>query len=309
MINKAILYKFFYFKHIKPQILKPNKRNGVGLFLTSERRGALYMIAASLCWSIGGLCIKFIPWSAMSIIGLRALLAAVVFAAYRRSVKIEFTKGNVLSALCLAATTILFVFANKLTTAAAAILLQFTAPIFIILIELACYKKRPRISEIIAVLITICGMLLFFAGQLQGGGFIGNILAIASGLSFAGVFVCNKRQDTDSNQSLLMGFLINAVIGLPFVFFGVTADLSAWVAVLVLGTVQVGLAYVFFSLGIKRTPALLACLITAMEPVLNPIWVALATNEIPGHFAIAGGIVIFLTVVVYNIWAFKHSAS
>jgi len=264
------------------------------------------MVAASLCWSFGGLCIKFIPWSAMSIIGLRALLAAVVFAVYRRSVKFKFTPGNIMSAVCLASTTVLFVFSNKMTTAAAAILLQFTAPIFIILIELLCYKKRPRISEMVAVLITICGMMLFFAGQLQGGDFIGNILAIASGLSFAGVFVCNKRPDTDSNQSLFMGFLINAAIGVPFAIFNVTAEPSAWVAVLVLGIVQVGLAYVFFSLGIKRTPALLACLITAMEPVLNPIWVALATGEIPGSFAIAGGVVIFLTVVVYNIWLFKH---
>ena len=140
----------------------------------------------------------------MSIIGLRALLAAIVFAVYRRSVKIKFTPGNIMSAVCLAATTMLFVFANKLTTAAAAILLQFTAPIFIILIELIFYKKRPQTGEIVAVTATLCGMMLFFVGKLQGGSFIGNIFAIASGLSFAGVFVCNKRPDTDSGQSLLI---------------------------------------------------------------------------------------------------------
>ena len=268
------------------------------------------MAAASICWSFGGICIKFIPWGAMSIIGLRALLAAVVFAVYRKSVKVDFTLGNILAAACLSATTILFVFANKLTSAAAAILLQFTAPVFIILIQFAFYRKKPKFAEAAAVSVTILGMLLFFAGRLGGGlsgnMLAGNIIAIASGLSFAGVFVCNKRQDANPEQALLMGFIINSIIGIPFVFFEVTANPVAWIAVLFLGIVQVGFAYVFFSIGIKNTPALLACLITAMEPVLNPVWVALATGEIPGMFTVFGGIIIITTVIFYNIWVEKH---
>lgn len=265
------------------------------------------MIAASVCWSFGGICIKFIPWGAMSIIGLRAFFAAIVFIIYRKSVKIEFTTGNILGALCLSATTVLFVFANKLTSAAAAILLQFTAPIFIILIQFIFYRKKPKISEVTAVSITILGMLLFFADSLDSGAMLGNIFAIASGLSFAGVFVCNKREDTVPDQALLLGFIINSVIGMPFVFFEVTADPIAWIAVIFLGIIQVGLAYVFFSVGIKNTPALTACLITAMEPVLNPLWVALATGEMPGLFAAAGGIVIFVTVISYNVWVELHN--
>ena len=272
----------------------------------SDRKGPLCMVAASLCWSFGGLCIKFIPWDAMSIIGLRALFAAVVFAAYRRSLKVAFTPGNLLAAACLAATTILFVFANKLTTAAAAILLQFSAPVFIVLIELAAYRKKPRLSEILAISVTILGMLLFFADRLEAGSMLGNLLAIASGLTFAGVFVCNKRPDVDTEQSLFLGFLINAVAGAPFVLLGVTADPVAWAAATFLGIVQVGVAYILFSIGIKRTPALLACLITAMEPVLNPLWVAMATGEVPGPFAAAGGTVIVVTVVAYNLWLEKR---
>ena len=273
---------------------------------SSNRKGPFFMVAASICWSFGGICIKFVPWGAMSIIGLRAILAAAVFAVYRKSVKIEFTFGNMLAAICLSSTTVLFVFANKLTSAAAAILLQFCAPVFIILIQLAFYGKKPKISEALTVSVTISGMLLFFFDHLESGGLIGNILAIASGLSFAGVFVCNKRQDTNPEQALFLGFIINSAIGMPFVFFEVTADLGAWAAVIFLGIVQVGLAYIFFSLGIKKTPALLACLITAMEPVLNPIWVALATGEVPGFFAAIGGTIIVAAVVFYNIWTEKH---
>jgi len=274
----------------------------------ADRKGPLFMVAASLCWSLGGLCIHFIPWRAMSIIGLRSLLAALVFLVWRRSVKIKLTRGNLVAALCLSLTTILFVFANKLTSAAAAILLQFSAPIFIILIELVCYKKKPKWHETLAVGVTISGMLLFFADRLEPGNLLGNLLAILSGLTFAGVFVCNKREDTDSNQALLLGFLANAIIGLPFLFFDkdLTAEPVAWGFMLLLGLVQVGLAYVFFSKGIRRTSALLACLITAMEPVLNPVWVALATGLTPGPFAIAGGVVIVTTVVVYNIWLEKR---
>jgi len=99
----------------------------------------------------------------------------------------------------------------------------------------------------------------------------------------------------------MLGFLINAVIGAPFIFMESDFGAVPLLFVALLGTVQVGLAYVFFSAGIKRTPALLACLITALEPVLNPVWVALATGELPGVFAAAGGAVIVLTVVAYNI--------
>lgn len=276
--------------------------------ISSDRKGPLFIIAASVCWSLGGLCIKYIPWNAMTIIGLRALLGAMVFVIYRKSIKIEFTKGNILGAFCLAATTNLFVFANKLTSAAAAILLQFTAPIFIILLELIFCKKKPKTGEAIAVSVTIAGMLLFFLDRLDGGSVLGNIFAIASGFSFAGVFVCNKRQDTKPEQSLLLGFLINAAVGMPFAFFGITSDPVAWGAVLVLGIVQVGVAYVFFSVGIKRTPALWACLITALEPVLNPLWVALVAHEIPSFYTIAGGTVIVLTVVIFNFREEKNIA-
>ena len=272
--------------------------------LLSERKGPLCMVAASICWSLGGICIKFIPWSAMSIISLRAMLAAIVFAIYRRSVKVQFTKGNVMAAVCLAATTILFVFANRLTTAAAAIVLQFSSPIFILFINYIFYRKKPRISELLAVFATTAGIVLFFADQLDAGHMLGNLLAIASGLSFAGVLVCNKRPDTDPQQSVMLGFLINAVIWLPFVFLdsSITADAAAWGLILVLGVVQVGLAYVFFTVGIKYTQPLPACLITALEPVLSPIWVALATDERPGQFALIGGVVILCSIIVYNVW-------
>ena len=280
--------------------------------ISEKRAGPLFMVAASVCWSFGGVFIKFIPWGAMSIVGLRALFAAMVFVVYRKSFKLEFTPGNIMTAICLSSTTVMYVFANKLTTAAAAILLQFTAPIFIILIYLVFYRKKPSLSAVIAVLLTILGMLLFFADNLDAGGFWGNIMALISGLSMAGVYVCNKRPDTKPENALFLGFLINSCIGLPFAVFDVTADIVAWGAVILLGIVQVGLAYVFFSKAIKKISALLACLISTVEPILNPSWVILAgligilpETEVPGLFALMGGVIIIITVVGYNIWIEK----
>lgn len=273
-----------------------------------NRKGALYLVAAAVCFSFGGLCIKLIPWGAMSIIGIRSLLAVFVFAAWRKSVRIEFTKGNILAALSLSATTVLFVFANKMTTAASAIFLQFSAPIFIVLIQLIFFGKKPRISDIAAMSATFLGMLLFFAGNIEGGALPGNILAILSGVTFAAVFVLNGRPDVNSEQSMMLGFIINTALGLPFAFFDVTTEPLAWACVVFLGIVQVGIAYAFLSIGIKYTPALLACLTTAIEPVLNPVWVALATGEVPGINVVAGGVVIILTVVCYNVWTARQTA-
>ena len=281
--------------------------------LKDNKNGSLHIVAAAICWSFGGVLIRLIPWGALSIVGLRALFSALLFLAWRRSFKIDFTFGNVITAICVSGTTFLFVFANQLTTAAAAVLLQFTSPIFIILMFLVFYKKKPRRGELISVLVTLVGMTMFFADELGTTGLLGNILAVISGLSFAGVYVGNKRPDTNPEQAIFLGFLINVIVGLPYAVMDVTADMVAWVSVVVLGLVQVGLAYIFFSIGIKKTPALLACLISTIEPILNPTWVFLAgtfallpETEIPGTFALIGGFIIICTVVGFNFWQIKN---
>jgi len=240
----------------------------------------------------------------MSIIGLRALLATFVYAIFRKGFKVDMTKGNIIAGIFLSSTTVLFIFANELTTVAAAVMLQFTSPIFILIIQFVLYKKKPKLSEALAVLMTILGMVLFFADRLEPGQMLGNILAIVSGFCFACVFVLNKRPGTEPQQSVMLGFLINAVIWTPFAFFdtNIAAEAVPWAFLALMGIVQVGLAYVFFTVGVKSTPALLACLIVAIEPVFSPIWVALATAERPGPFALAGGAVIVVTVVSYNAW-------
>ena len=278
----------------------------------TDKRGSLFIAAAAICWSFGGVLIRFIPWGALSIIGVRAVFSALLFIIWRRSFKVDFTFGNIVTGICVSSTTFLFVFANQLTTAAAAVLLQFTAPIFIIVMFFLLYGKKPTKGELIAVAITLIGMTMFFADELGDTGLLGNILAVVSGLTFAGVYIGNKRPDTNPEHAILLGFFINIMLGIPYaIFFDApqvfTANTVAWSSAVFLGIVQVGLAYVFFAIGIKKTPALLACLISTIEPILNPIWVFLAgvfsllpETEIPGTFALIGGVIIVCTVVWYN---------
>ncbi|MCL2164388.1 MAG: DMT family transporter [Oscillospiraceae bacterium] len=275
--------------------------------IISRRKGPLLIVAASVCWSLGGLLIRAVPWDAMSINGVRGLLAVLVFIIYRKSFKVSFTRGNVLTAIFLSGTTTFFVVANKMTSAAASILLQFSSSsIFVILIYLVIYRKKPRLGDLVAVTVTIVGMALFFMDQLNTGSLLGNVWAIVSGFAFAGMCVCNKLPDTIPEDALYLGFMLNAAIGVPFVFFEAPAGPYAWGAAVLLGVLQVGLAYVFFSVGIKSTPALLACLITALEPVLNPLWVMLAYGETPGRFSLLGGVVIIVSMISYNVWLEKR---
>ncbi len=272
----------------------------------NNAKGPMLIIFTAMLWSFGGLLIKFIPWDAMTIVGVRAVFAAAVMALYMRKPRITFNRPVIMGALALSATTVLFVNANKLTTAANAIVLQYTAPIFVLVISIMFFKKRARLMDIAAVTVVFFGMALFFFDQLKPDAMLGNILACLSGITFAGVFLINNSPGAKPEEAVLLGHLINVVIGLPFVITNVTFEPAAWGAVALLGIFQLGLAYVLFTIGIKLTTPISASLICTLEPLLNPVWVFLLYGEAPGVWALAGGIVVIATVVFYNIFDTKH---
>ena len=275
--------------------------------MRGKAKGPLLIAATAVLWSFGGLLIKLIPWDAMTIIGTRAIFAAVVLAIYMRRPRITFSPSVVLGALCMSGTTVLFVFANKLTTAANAIVLQYTAPIFVIILSMVFLKKRPKMLDITAVLIVFFGIALFFFDQLRGSAMLGNILACFSGITFAGVFLINQTPDAKPEQALLLGHIINIVIGLPFIVANLTFEPVAIMSITLLGIFQLGLAYVLFSIGIKLTPPVSASLIATLEPLLNPVWVFMLTGERPGAWALFGGLLVLVTVVFYNVASIKQS--
>jgi drug/metabolite transporter (DMT)-like permease len=274
--------------------------------MRGNAKGPLLIAATAILWSFGGLLIKLIPWNAMTIVGTRAIFAAVVLAIYMRRPRIHFTPSVILGGLCMSGTTILFVFANKLTTAANAIVLQYTAPIFIIILSMVFLKKKPKPLDFAAVLIVFFGIGLFFFDQLKGSALLGNLLACMSGVTFAGVFLINQMPNAKPEEALLLGHLINIAVGLPFILTNLTFEPVALLSITLLGVFQLGIAYVLFSIGIKLTPPISASLIASLEPLLNPVWVFLLTGERPGVWALVGGAIVLVTVVLYNLASMKQ---
>jgi drug/metabolite transporter (DMT)-like permease len=191
--------------------------------------------------------------------------------------------------------------ANKLTTAANAIVLQFTAPIFVMLFSALFFKRKPSKLDLGACVLVFGGIVFFFVDGLSTGGTAGNVLALMSGVAYAGVFMLNDMPDSDAISSVFWGDVISAVTGLPFLFRESDFSLVPMVSLVILGVFQVAVAYILLTIGLKTTPSVTASLVSGIEPVLNPILVAAFYGEKMGNLALVGAAVVIGGVVGYNI--------
>jgi len=276
----------------------------------TRRRGVLFVFIAAVLYSIGGLCIKVIPWNGLSINSARNIISAVVVGSYLLLTrhKLRLNPFIALGALCVCGTNVLYSVANKLTTAANTIVLQFTAPIFVILLSILFWKRKPNKLDVTTCLIVLAGVLCFFLDGLEMGGMVGNALALLSGLSYAGVFLLNDLPNGDPICSVFWGDLLSILIGLPFLLQETAFTATALTSVIILGAFQVGLAYILMCIGLKTTPAVTASLITGIEPILNPILVAVFYGEAVGPLALVGAVLVVGSIVVYNVLRAKQSA-
>lgn len=264
---------------------------------TKQRGGELYILATAILWSTGGLFIKLVPWNPMVINGVRSLIAAMVMMAYLRRVRLRVNRTIFLAAMSTCLTNILFVYSNKLTTAANAIVLQYTAPIFVIVFTVVFLKKKPSRAQCICTAVCFLGILLFFIDQIDGGGMLGNILAVLAGVTFAGVYFCNGLPGASPEDSSLLAYWINVVLCIPFLGAQPVLPTVGILALLGMGFFQLGLSYVLFSIGIRRTSSVTASLIGIIEAMLNPVWVFLVTGERPGLFALIGAVIVLCSIV------------
>lgn len=271
--------------------------------MSRENRGTLYVFLAALLYSIGGLCIKVIPWNGMSINGGRTAIALVVIGGYLWWVKhpLRWNRWVALGAVSVFGCNALFSIANKLTTAANTIVLQFTAPIFVMLITLLVFRRRPSRLDVITCAVVFGGVVFFFIDSLEVGGGLGNLLALLSGLAYAGVFLLNDLPDSDAISSVFWGDVLSALTGLPFLMKETDFSPTAITSLLVLGVFQVAVAYILLTIGLKTTPPVTASLVSGIEPVLNPILVAVFYGEQMGPMAIIGAAIVISGVVIYNV--------
>ena len=265
--------------------------------------GKASMLTASFCFSLGGLLIKQIPWSPLAINGVRNLIASFVIGLYilltHHKIKWNFTVFS--GAVCMAGVTTLFTIANKLTTAGNAIILQYTAPIWIIGLTYLFFREKPGKLELSSVLIVFIGILFFFLESLTSGRLPGDILALLSGVFYAGLFMLNRFEKGDALSSLFFGQLACGICLSPFAAFENDFRPQVLLTVFILGSVQVGLAYVFFNTGTKYTDPITASIINALEPILNPVLVALFYGERLGRLSLAGAAIVISGVLYYNL--------
>lgn len=266
--------------------------------------GPLYIIIAAVFWSFGGLLGKLIPWSGLTIAALRGIIAAITIGLYRRSFYFKLNKPILLAGISLTITTILFMIANKMTSAANAIVLQYTSPVFIILLTLIIYKQKPKKRDMFAIFGVLVGISIFFFDQFKSGNYIGDLIALGSGLSFAAVFFANKLPNASPIDATYLGNLLSLFI-LPFVFldqnFLMNQSSLTWFYIILMGVFQLGFGYISFSLGIKHTAATTSSIIATLEPILNPIWVFVFIGEVPSLLALVGGVIVLITISIYNV--------
>jgi len=265
----------------------------------------LLVLGAAILWSTGGLFIKATHLSAIELSFGRSLLAAITIAIVTRREGFGLNRVSAVTSLLYAALLLLFVFATKLTTAANAIFLQYTAPVYVLVLEPLFYKEKFRLRDLITVAACVGGMSLFFVGKLRPQDVDGNLLALASGVCFALFFLLlrhSRAREVNRASSAIYGNLIVVVICAP-AFFGalqrgiIAADFAR---VAYLGIVQIGLAYTLFTLAMARgLRSLDAGIIGYIEPVLNPVWVFLFIGERPSGWAILGGAIIIASVVTH----------
>lgn len=264
-----------------------------------HRTAIFYLFLTGLLWSMGGVLIKSIPWPPLAIAGLRSGFAGLTIFIIIRNPKFTWSKYQIGAALSYAATVTLFVIANKLTTAGNAILLQYTAPIYVALLSYYFLGERASKVDWLVIIGMIIGLGLFFLDDLSIAGYYGNIFAISAGISFASFTILLRKQKHASPiESVLLGNILTFIICLPTIVSTVHYDIQPWCLTIFLGIFQLGIPYILFSLAIKHVSALDAIIYPTIEPILNPILVYLIIGEALGTYATWGGVMVLGSVII-----------
>lgn len=285
------------------------------MLISSQKKGILSLIVCASLWSTGGLFIKLVSWNAMVLGGFRSAIAAGILwivlckSGYPRPI---INRQTLLTGFFLGSTCSLFVAANKLTTAANAIVLQSANPIFVLLFCTLFKHERIARRDASVVAIVLGGVALFFLDELSPGGILGNILALLSAVMLASAFVfaCGSGSLHESMSGVLLGHLFSAAIGLPFVLvFPPQLSLISVGSVVFLGVFQLGIPYALFAVGTRYCPPIAVSLICMLEPIFSPVWVALFLHEIPGLPAIVGGVIVIATLAFWCVDNAKREAA
>lgn len=266
------------------------------------RQSRLLMLLTVFIFSFGGLMIKFVPWSGMAIVGGRCGIAAIAYFVYMRVIRhrIVINKPTIIGSLSVCLDLTLYVCATKLTTAANAIVLENTAPIFVILLSWLLYRKKPTVKQLLTCLVVFAGVCVFFMDSLSSGNMLGNALALAAGFFYSGMMLLGTIEGCDSKSAFFFGFVLAAIVGLPFTAQMTDFSFAAIGGILFLGLIQVAAAYILFDAAIQHLPPVETSLLCSLEPILNTLLVAVFYGEMMTPLAMVAGVVIVAAVAWYS---------
>lgn len=271
--------------------------------MSRQNVATIKVAISALFFALGGLFIKLVPWSSLSIQAVRCAFALPVMLIYMKLThhKMIINRAVILIAVANTAMSTTYVLANKLTTAANAVVLHFTEPLFVIFLVWIVWKKKPDRASLIAVMIAFVGIIFFFIDDLSYGNVVGNLVAIFSGFCYTGVFLGKTFKDSDFESGIVLSYILNIIIW-GWQLTGET-EFSAqiWIIMICFGVFQYSLSYVFLSQGLDHVSAVTASLISMLEPVTNPILVAVFYGEMIGHTALIGAVIVLGAVTWYSV--------
>ncbi len=273
--------------------------------MSEKTKASVEMLLCAALWSIAVIFMKLLPWSGLAVASLRSLIAGLTIAGYMllRGIRLRLTPRTLKAGVMTGCVYLCFACANKLTTAANAIVLQFVSPVFIVIFSALFLRQRIRRADMAVVLCTLLGIALFFFDQLTPGYVLGNLVAITAGMFMAGMFMMvGEIRGEERFSAILIGQSFTFLVGLPFVFLTKPVFTGAALAsILVLGVFQLGISYILYAKAAENCPPLACCLLGALEPMLNPVWVFLFDGERPGLFALIGSVIVIGSITVWTV--------
>lgn len=261
----------------------------------------------ALLWSLAGLNIKVIEWPAFAITGGRSFIAFVMLTPLVMQIKNKHIDRYVIAgALFYAAFGYCYILSTKLTTSAMAVVMQYTAPIYVALLSWLFLGERVTKADTVCMIFVFSGILLFFLDKFGGGSFWGNVLAIFNGVFFAGLVICFRLQkNAHPVMSIYLGNFISMLIGMKFVFQAGAPSFSSFIFLIVLGF-QIAVTYSLYSKASTGLTALETVLLPIIDPILNPVWVYLFVGEKPGALSIIGGMIVLISITVRVVYSLRN---
>lgn len=272
----------------------------------SPRSAALCMAACAFLWSTSGALVKYIEWSGMVIACLRSLVAGVALIIYLYAVgkKLVINRVTMTASIAVCVKYVCFIVGNKLTSSANMIALQYTSPVFVLLISFLFFKQKIRRKDMAVAVAAAAGIAMLTLDNSGPSSVSGNMMGLAVGISTAIMYLMTSKCSSyaESLSVIIIGNFYTAVLMSPFLFVGEMSFSAKNIGgVLFLGLLQQGLSYAFYSFAIRSAPALTCNLIACINPLFNPLWTAVLVHEIPGSLTMIGFAIVLGSITLWTV--------